>query len=179
MASRWLKIETIQEQVQSLSATEFELMFPSPVLVAAIVKQGKLVRPETTNATHLFLSPVDPDQAEEPFIPSLSFTPIHRPLIDDAEPWVRIGRTTISQVVINDYTVSKEHARMLMRPGRYQLEDVNSRNGTWIDGTQLRPFQPVELRSGQQVRLGRQSFTFFSATDFRSFILGLVSETSS
>jgi hypothetical protein len=174
-----MKIETMREQVLNLSATEFELMFPSPVLVAAIVKQGKLVRPDTTNATHLFLSPVDPDQAEEPFIPSLSFTPIHKPLIDDVEPWVRIGRTTASQVVINDYTVSKEHARMLMRPRRYRLEDTNSRNGTWIDDTQLRPFQPVELGSGQLVRLGRQSFTFFSATDFRSFILGLINETSS
>lgn len=171
MGRRWLTISEFRKQAQRMPATEFELMFPHPVLVAAIVRGGQLIRTHDANATMGFVDPRSDAGGDGHFIPQLSFMPIRMPPRDQEEPWVTIGRTTASDVVINDYTVSKDHGRMLIRPGRYQLEDTRSRNGTWIEDAQLRPFRPHPLHSGQLVRFGRQTFTFFDVTGFRRFIL--------
>jgi len=179
MPKRWLQIKPMHERALSMTASAFDLMFPSPVLVAAIVKSGKLIRTRKGNATHGYVEPVEPGGQEKNFTPSLTFMPIHMPPGDTQAPWVSIGRTTASDVVINDYTVSKAHGRLQLMPGRYQLEDSRSRNGTWIDEEQLRPFTPVPLLCGQQVRFGRQAFTFFGVAGFRTFLVDLVDESNS
>ena len=57
--------------------------------------------------------------------------------------------------VLDDERVSKRHARFSHNGSGYFIEDLNSRNGTVINGTQpCPPFKPIRIRPGDTVRLG-------------------------
>jgi ribosomal protein L40E len=51
--------------------------------------------------------------------------------------------------------VSRHHALVKSTGDRYLLIDMNSSNGTWIDGQRLVPTRPYDLPSGAVIQLGR------------------------
>jgi pSer/pThr/pTyr-binding forkhead associated (FHA) protein len=51
--------------------------------------------------------------------------------------------------------VSRRHAKVRSTANGYMITDLNSSNGTWLDGKILPPSQPVELPNGCNVQLGR------------------------
>ena len=72
-----------------------------------------------------------------------------------AEGGLVIGRQpTLVDEVIHDPTVSMRHARVIRKGGRFLIEDLNSREGTWVDGERLVPFTPRKLGPGAVVRFG-------------------------
>ena len=77
------------------------------------------------------------------------------------EPGVNvIGRDDDCAVVLDFTGVSRRHARITVEHGRYVLEDLGSKNGTWKNETRVR--QPVDLRDGDRIRLGGVTLTFRS-----------------
>lgn len=70
-----------------------------------------------------------------------------------------IGREPINDITLNDAEVSRRHARITFRDGAYQIEDLGSTNGTFVNG--LRIFAATSLKSGDIVDFGEtQRFTF-------------------
>ncbi len=65
---------------------------------------------------------------------------------------VSLGRGEDNDVVIPHASVSRIHARLLRRDGGYELTDLNSTNGSYVDDRQVRGSTMVH--SGSQVRLG-------------------------
>jgi predicted component of type VI protein secretion system len=57
--------------------------------------------------------------------------------------------------VIDDPSVSRRHMRIGMAEGRAYVEDLNSLNGTLLDGEEVPQFQPVPMAAGQELTLGR------------------------
>jgi hypothetical protein len=55
--------------------------------------------------------------------------------------------------------VSRRHAVIYQRDGRLVIEDLDSSNGTFVDGTQLNPRDPTPLYDGVEVSLGKLHFT--------------------
>lgn len=51
--------------------------------------------------------------------------------------------------------VSRRHARIRRTPAGYEITDLESTNGTWVNEQRLPPNQPHFLPSGAIVRLGR------------------------
>jgi len=51
--------------------------------------------------------------------------------------------------------VSRRHAMVRSGEDGYVLIDLNSSNGTWLDGKILIPTQPYDLPSGSLIQLGR------------------------
>lgn len=51
--------------------------------------------------------------------------------------------------------VSRNHARLNARQDPPALIDLDSANGTFVNGQQLSPQQPQNLESGDEIRLGR------------------------
>lgn len=51
---------------------------------------------------------------------------------------ITIGRHPDCEVVIDDNSVSRRHARISCEEGHFYLEDLGSRNGTEINGSQIR-----------------------------------------
>ncbi len=69
-----------------------------------------------------------------------------------------IGRTGANSVVIDDPSISPEHAVVQLRGGVWWLDDLGSVTGSWIDGEPVREAMP--LAPGSAVRLGSLEFVF-------------------
>ena len=66
---------------------------------------------------------------------------------------VTIGRASDSTLVLEDDYVSSHHARIVgSKRGRWQVEDLGSTNGTYIDDDQIKGSAPLE--PGSRVRVG-------------------------
>lgn len=65
---------------------------------------------------------------------------------------VSLGRGEDNDIVIPHASVSRIHARLLKRNGAYELTDLNSTNGSFVDDRQIRGSTVVS--NGSQVRLG-------------------------
>jgi FHA domain len=64
-----------------------------------------------------------------------------------------IGRDCSSDVVLPAGTVSRRHARILFRDGNWILQDLESTNGTLLNGVRV---GRCRLRPGDRIRLGTE-----------------------
>ncbi|MEF3274269.1 MAG: FHA domain-containing protein [Chloroflexus sp.] len=64
-----------------------------------------------------------------------------------------IGRSPYCDIVLNDSFLSSEHARLERRGDVWILEDLNSTNGTFLNGFEVTA--PTEVHSGDTIRVGR------------------------
>jgi hypothetical protein len=69
-----------------------------------------------------------------------------------------IGRSKESDVQIEDRYASSLHARVFSRGGRFFVEDMNSTNGTLLNGATLKG--EAELIDGDSVQIGDTVFRF-------------------
>src|SRR2546426_292196 len=67
-------------------------------------------------------------------------------------PVVNIGRADYNDLVVPDPSVSTSHAKLQRREGVWVLVDLDSTNGTFVDGEQVKGDAP--LAPGATVRLG-------------------------
>lgn len=67
--------------------------------------------------------------------------------------------------VIAEESVSRRHFRIGIADGKLFVEDLNSLNGSRLDGRDLPPFQPIPLLSGQEIRAGRVSLVLSRLDD--------------
>ncbi|NPA97501.1 MAG: FHA domain-containing protein [Crenarchaeota archaeon] len=65
-----------------------------------------------------------------------------------------VGRDPSCDIVIPDPYVSRKHMRIFYRDGKWYVVDMGSKNGTFINGEDLRGKEPVELRKGMDIVLG-------------------------
>ena len=73
----------------------------------------------------------------------------------EAEGGLVIGsQDVLADVVIVDSTISRRHARVFVIDGRCQIEDLNSTNGTFVNGRQPAPYERVSITAGDRVALG-------------------------
>jgi DNA-binding winged helix-turn-helix (wHTH) protein len=68
-----------------------------------------------------------------------------------------LGRGTDSLVWIDAQSVSRRHARVMVASGLATLEDLGSKNGTFVNGVRLG--SPVALRDGDELRIGNVPMT--------------------
>src|SRR5258706_8342 len=71
-----------------------------------------------------------------------------------------VGRNATVTIPINDDEVSKQHAEFVPRGADWFLTDLQSRNGTWINGQKLAPNQSVKLQSGSLLQFGKTEFVY-------------------
>jgi pSer/pThr/pTyr-binding forkhead associated (FHA) protein len=77
-------------------------------------------------------------------------------------PVVNIGRADYNDLVLPDESVSTTHAKLQRREGVWVLVDLDSTNGTFVDGEQIKG--EVPLAPGATVRFGEIG-TVFEPTD--------------
>jgi pSer/pThr/pTyr-binding forkhead associated (FHA) protein len=69
------------------------------------------------------------------------------------QPEVVVGRDTSCDLILEENTVSAEHARLSFHDGRWWVEDLGSRNGTYLNEELLTT--AVVLTSGDFLQLGQ------------------------
>jgi DNA-binding winged helix-turn-helix (wHTH) protein len=77
-----------------------------------------------------------------------------------------IGRDPDAHVFLDHPSVSRRHARLSITAGRVTLEDLNSRNGTCVDGCGITA--PTELHDGTIIGVGPMTLTFVSMSGVAS-----------
>ena len=68
-------------------------------------------------------------------------------------------------IVIDDSTVSRQHARVRLEDGRFVLYDLASSNGTFVNDQQV---QKQPLLDGDRVRFGNVDFNFMEVKQPKS-----------
>lgn len=71
---------------------------------------------------------------------------------------IHIGRTQENDIQIKDRFISRSHLRVLRKGEKYYLKDLESANGTFVDGDLIRPGVEVELPEGVPVVIGMSVF---------------------
>ncbi len=73
---------------------------------------------------------------------------------------VIIGRKNESDIVIKDPFISNQHAQISLDEGSYFLEDLDSANGTYLNGERI--MDAVKLQNGDRIKIGQIEFLYVS-----------------
>lgn len=73
-------------------------------------------------------------------------------------PQAIVGRLETNDVSVNDKSVSREHAKLSRLRDGYVLEDLDSTNGTFVNGHRIT--EPVLLQPGDAVTFGAVEFGY-------------------
>ena len=85
-------------------------------------------------------------------------------------PIVNVGRADYNDVVVPDPSVSTSHAKLQRREGVWVLVDLDSTNGTFVDGERVKGEAP--LAPGAMVRLGDVQLVFEPTDDAVAVVKG-------
>ena len=82
--------------------------------------------------------------------------------IDVNKPSFRIGKekSYVDYFVMNNSAVSRIHADIITRDGRYFIKDNNSTNRTFVNGSVIPFEQEVEIFDGDAIMLANEAFEF-------------------
>ena len=68
-----------------------------------------------------------------------------------------VGRSQTAGVYLDDKTLSREHTQFFIQGGRLFVRDLESKNGTYLNGALIKGDQP--LKHGDRVKIGLATFT--------------------
>jgi len=74
--------------------------------------------------------------------------------IETKKQELSIGRNPGSDIVIDNLGVSDRHARIVEQDGRYTIEDLDSTNGTFVDGKRI---ASAVLEPNSEIIIGKHS----------------------
>jgi DNA-binding winged helix-turn-helix (wHTH) protein len=77
-----------------------------------------------------------------------------------------LGRDPLAGIRIPSESVSRRHARIVVARGAATIEDLGSKNGTYVRGNRIAA--PLTLRDGDSIRIGSATFTFGAVSDDKS-----------
>ena len=63
-------------------------------------------------------------------------------------------------LAVNDYSVSRIHARITEEEGVYYIEDLNSTNGTFKNGLRLQPYEKRKLEREDELKFGKTEYLY-------------------
>ena len=73
------------------------------------------------------------------------------------EPVVSVGRQLSNDVILNDPHVSRNHCLIRSEGDDYVIEDLNSANGTYVNGERV---AEGPLKEGTLIKVGNSLFLF-------------------
>ncbi len=176
------RLDALRTEAKQNSVHYFASQWPTPVLLLRYVAEGELNDrsrgPEGT-MRHSLRRTLSARLSAPP-------SPGRRPVGVERVAAVRgspgealrpsylIGRDDRCDVVLNDYTISAEHARMhyLSRLSRWMIEDLDSTNCTFQNGGRLPPHERGLLTSLDEVQLGRMVFLYLEPPDLYAYLRG-------
>ena len=76
----------------------------------------------------------------------------------------RAGRHPESDIFLDDVTVSRQHAEIVREGDSYQVRDVGSLNGTYVNRERI---EQCTLRDGDELQVGRFRLVFVAGSPVR------------
>jgi len=164
-----IPISALRADARDLSAEEFEDRHGNAFLM---LTAAELRTPGGPSMTVVNLES-DDDASDHTAGLSLLAYPIRR-TGRSAGHLVALGRTANNNVVIPDISVSRFHAfAKEVEGGSLAIQDAGSTNGTVVNSDSV-PSQghgpPIELKTGDSVRLGQVEFSYLDARSLLDFL---------
>lgn len=79
-----------------------------------------------------------------------------------------LGRSANAHIYVDDRSVSKSHAKLVLSGGDVSVIDLESTNKTIVNGQIITPLTPVRLRNNDQVKTGNVIFKFLERGNIES-----------
>jgi pSer/pThr/pTyr-binding forkhead associated (FHA) protein len=73
-----------------------------------------------------------------------------------------VGRHPDADIFLDDVTVSRRHSEFLRNGTEFQVKDLGSLNGTYLDGVRI---DGAELIDGSEVQVGKFRLTFYASRE--------------
>ena len=81
-----------------------------------------------------------------------------------------IGRTPEAHLFISEVSISRQHAEIISNGGSYEIEDLGSSNGTFINDVKLTVRIKAKLKDNDMIRLGTILFLFVATDNAESLM---------
>ena len=69
-------------------------------------------------------------------------------------------RRRVDYCISDNSSVSRVHAKISAKAGKYYITDLNSTNCTFVNGSKLTPNQEVALNPGDKIKISDEEFEF-------------------
>jgi hypothetical protein len=135
--------------------------------LCADLSVGRTTRPQRTEA-------FSAEENTESYVGPLPGPPFAAPLVKVQELYpsmIMLGRTENNDIVVGDTSISKFHAFFRIAPGKIEVADAGSRNGTFVGGKKLEPKQMALVKPGDRIRFARLPFQVLDATQCWDWIV--------
>ena len=67
---------------------------------------------------------------------------------------VNIGRSEENDIQISDMSVSRAHLNIMEKDGKFFVKDLNSQNGTYVNGSRINPDEYYEIKETYPIVIG-------------------------
>ena len=149
--------------VNQCTLKDFLSTFRNPFLVGQDLYQGDMMEKtiQEYNPTFRFVAGEAPIIDQNKTINRHIFF-LNAPDIITNDTRYNIGRVSDRDIVIVDYSISKNHATIVKRHNRFYVIDQGATNGTSLNGVQLNPEIEYSIRANDLLAFGRLGFVFMS-----------------
>jgi pSer/pThr/pTyr-binding forkhead associated (FHA) protein len=120
-----------------------------------VVEATHITRVDHSTAVMERIDAPPPAHPEHPRNPQLIVS--GQTVVPLGEPIINLGRGRDNHIVLDDPYVSRHHAQMRLRFGRYTLFDVQSQTGTFVNDVRIREHQ---LQTGDVIRMGKLQLVY-------------------
>ncbi|HMV41640.1 MAG TPA: FHA domain-containing protein [Leptospiraceae bacterium] len=99
---------------------------------------------------------------------NLSIAPgtLEEQLVHLGKNYYEIGREENSDTIkINSKKVSRRHAILRKKFGKFYITDVSSTNGTFLNNRKIEPFEEYQLFNEDEIRIGGVMLKFYNLTN--------------
>jgi pSer/pThr/pTyr-binding forkhead associated (FHA) protein len=88
---------------------------------------------------------------------------------------IMLGRSSDNDIAIPEYSISKHQCFFEFEPDGIKISDCGSTNGTLVEDEQIPVREPVIIKDGTKISLGRFEFVFHTAAGFHAYVKSLLS----
>lgn len=169
MAGR-LRFDILLDIVQEVDQQAFRDLMPYPSLVGSAIHDGS-IQPRSRQYTaasrgkQTFI--FKPEELQAELLESESLSQSIFPLIKGTSSnfpsshHFVVGRVAGNDIVMSDFTVSAQHARIMTSGDGYLIVDLGSTNGTRVNGERVGQSN-TPLKDGDILTFARYDFAFLS-----------------
>jgi len=163
-----LSYRDLKRAARNIDRDDFLRQFNHPLLVGSTLYTGDFLGSGGMNATMEFVfTQADIDEeasgktTPDPSHLRQSIYPLLKQQYSNSERNVfTVGRTANNDMVMADYSISRNHAQIKIADHTYLLQDLNATNGTFHNGNRIETTAELEIKPGDQISFGRFAFYF-------------------
>ena len=154
--------------IQKSSITDYLARYPYPILLGQKIMTGDVQKMTLHNYDQTFLfEQTGRDAYSSPnTIKKIMHMLTMNMDSDEKNDVYTIGRIDKNDIVLVDYTISKQHAKIFLKEDGYYLVDCQSRNNTILNGSNLIPNRQYKIKEKDIIVFGRIGFVFIRPITF-------------